>query len=133
MLEGFRRIKEKVEYNLRIPQYYKKTWVVIFLVTLFLLLLSSVGIIAIKTPTNGNLVQNIANNSQWANAACIMDYVAFGLIALPYLFLSACWIVGIDNITKSKHFHLFIWIIYVLAAVLAVIALILAFRAYIII
>ena len=123
MLETLKRTKEKIEYNLRIPQYYRKTWIVILVVTLFLLFLSGVGLIIIKVPTDPN----------WSNAACIIDYIAFGFVALPYLFLSACWIVGIDNITKSKHFHIFVWIAYVIAVTLAIIAIILAFRAYIVI
>lgn len=133
MLETLKRTKEKIEYNLRIPQYYRKTWIVILVVTLFLLFLSGVGLIIIKVPTDPNLVKNIASNPNWSNAACIIDYIAFGFVALPYLFLSACWIVGIDNITKSKHFHIFVWIAYVIAVILAIIAIILAFRAYIVI
>lgn len=48
MLETLKRTKEKIEYNLRIPQYYRKTWIVILVVTLFLLFLSGVGLIIIK-------------------------------------------------------------------------------------
>lgn len=122
---------KKIEFNLRVPKYYKNTWIAIGLITLFLGLLGSIAIIAIKAPTNQQIVNNIRYNLTLANVACIMSYVSLGIISIPYIFLSACWIVGIDNITKSPKFHILIWIIYSLSALLSIISLIISFRTYI--
>lgn len=124
-------VYKKIEFNLRVPKYYKNTWISIGLITLFLGLLGSIAIIAVKAPTNAQLVSNIKYNIELANAACIVSYVSLGLIAIPYIFLSACWIVGIDNITKSAKFHIVIWAIYTLSATLSIISLIISFRTYI--
>lgn len=124
-------IYKKIEFNLRVPKYYKITWITIGLVTLFLGLLGTIAIIAIKAPTNPQIINNIQYNINLANIACIISYVSLGLIAIPYIFLSACWIVGIDNITKSAKFHIVIWIIYSLSATLSIISLLISFRTYI--
>lgn len=132
MASGLKRVKEKIDYNLRIPQFYKKTWIAILFTTIFLLLFAAVAIIVVKVPTNETLVKNLASNQKWVLAACIMSYISYGFIAIPYLFLSACWIVGIDNITKSKHYHLFIWSVYWISALLSLVAIIIGFRAYLV-
>lgn len=132
MKGSLKRVREKIDYNLRIPQYYKRTWITILFVTIFLLAFASVAIIVVKAPTNETLIKNLASNATWAKAACILSYTSYGFIAVPYLFLSACWIVGIDNITKSKHYHLFIWSVYWISGLLSLIAIIIGFRAYII-
>lgn len=125
-----RDLPKTIEFNLRVPKYYKRTWIAIALVTIFLLMLASVSIIAIYAPTDSRIVSNLNYNSGLKNVAAILSYVSYGFIGLPYLFLSACWIVGIDNITKSKKFHIFIWIIYSLSSLISIIGIILCFRAY---
>lgn len=62
MTSTLKRVKEKIDYNLRIPQFYKKTWLVILFVTIFLLAFASVAIIIVKAPTNETLVKNLASN-----------------------------------------------------------------------
>lgn len=132
MAGTLKRLREKIDYNLRIPQYYKKTWLAILFITIFLLVFAAVAIIVVKAPTNETLVKNLASNPKWVQAACILSYISYGFIAVPYLFLSACWIVGIDNITKSKHYHLFIWAVYWISALLSLVAIIIGFRAYLV-
>lgn len=125
-------IGNKIEQNLRSPKKYRITWMVIGLVTLFIILLNLIPIIFVNVP-HSDVTNNILNiNSSFTNASNIINYVVFGLLFIPYLYLSASWIVGIDNITKSKKFHLLIWIVYTICACLALIAIVLCFRALII-
>lgn len=125
-------IGNKIEQNLRNPKKYKFTWIIIGIITIFIILLNIIPIIYTNVD-HSSVTNNILNiNSSYTNAACIINYIVFGLIFIPYLYLSASWIVGIDNITKSKKFHLLIWIIYTFCACLALIAIVLCFRALII-
>ena len=125
-------IGNKLEQNLRNPKKYKWTWIIIGLVTLFIILINIIPIIYLNS-NHGWSTENILNiNHSYTNAALIINYTVFGLIFIPYLYLSASWIVGIDNITKSKKFHILIWIIYTISACLAIIAIILCFRGLII-
>lgn len=130
---GFKKMLEKMEFHLRVPQYYKRTWINIVLVTIFLLALAATSIIIIKAPTDPNLIKSINSNASLANAGCILSYISFGIIAAPYIFLSACWIVGIDNITKSKNYHFMLWIFYTFSSLVSIIAIIISFRSYIIV
>ena len=125
-------IGNKIEQNLRIPKRYKITWIIIGLVTLFILLINIIPIIYLNVPHSSINESILSMNDSYTNASLIINYVVFGLIFAPYLYLSASWIVGIDNITKSKKFHLLIWIIYTICACLALIAIILCFRGLII-
>ena len=125
-------IGKKIEQNLRIPKRYKWTWIIIGLVTLFILLINIIPIIYLNV-SHSSVNENILSmNSSFTNAALIINYVVFGLMFIPYLYLSASWIVGIDNITKSKKFHLMIWSIYTICSCLSLIAIILCFRGLII-
>lgn len=130
---GFKKMLEKMEFHLRIPQYYKRTWINIVLITFLLLALAAASIIIVKAPTDPNLKANLATNASLANAGCILSYISFGVIVAPYIFLSACWIVGIDNITKSKNYHFMLWIFYSFSSLLSIIAIIISFRAYIVV
>lgn len=130
---GFKKMLEKMEFHLRIPQYYKRTWINIVLITFLLLALAAASIIIVKAPTDHNLKTNLATNASLANAGCILSYISFGVIVAPYIFLSACWIVGIDNITKSKNYHFMLWIFYAFSSLLSIIAIIISFRAYIVV
>lgn len=129
----FKKMLEKMEFHLRIPQYYKRTWINIVLITFLLLALAAASIIIVKAPTDPNLKTNLATNASLANAGCILSYISFGVIVAPYIFLSACWIVGIDNITKSKNYHFMLWIFYAFSSLLSIIAIIISFRAYIVV
>lgn len=122
----------KIEQNLRMPKKYRQTWLIIGLVTIFLLGLTAIPLACLFAKLPQTIEQNILWNANFANAAKILTYVSYGLIAIPYLYLSASWIVGIDNITKSKYFHLFIWVMYALAATLIILAIIFCFRSYMI-
>ncbi len=126
------KVIDQIEYNLRVPAFYKKTWKIIAYVSLFVLLLAAVPIIVTKAPTNKSILNALSQNYTLAEAGQILSYISFGLIATPYVFLTACWIVGIDNITKSKYFHIFIWVVYSLSSLLSIIGTIISFRGYII-
>ena len=123
----------QIEQNLRIPERYKKTWLAIAIVSLIILGLSAIPLACLMAPgLPQTIAANIASNDNFANAAKILVYVSYGLISIPYLYLTASWIVGIDNITKSKYFHLFIWVVYAIVTMLIVLAIIFCFRSYII-
>ncbi|MBU3830988.1 MAG: hypothetical protein H9897_02425 [Candidatus Ureaplasma intestinipullorum] len=125
-------VGNKIEQNLRSPKKYKYTWLIIGLVTLFIIGLNIVPIIFLNVK-HSDATQNILNmNQSYLNASTIINYIVFGVMFIPYLYLSASWIVGIDNITKSKKFHLLIWIIYTICACLALIAIVLCFRGLLI-
>ena len=123
----------QIEQNLRIPERYKRTWLAIAIITILLLALTAIPLASLMAPSlPETIVANIAANNNFAEAAKILTYVSYGLVAVPYLYLTASWIVGIDNITKSKYFHLFIWVVYSIAAMLIVLAIVFCFRSYII-
>ncbi|MDE5651469.1 MAG: hypothetical protein K2H80_00160 [Ureaplasma sp.] len=130
--KGKKRVIDQIEYNLRIPAFYKRTWKIIAYVSLLVLALAAVPIIVTKSPTDTSILNALNQNHSLALAAQILSYISFGLIVIPYVFLTACWIVGIDNITKSKYFHMFIWFIYSSSSLLSIIGIIIAFRGYII-
>ncbi len=121
-----------IEYNLRSPKKYKKTWLIISLVTTLIILINLIPIIYLNVSHSNYDDIVLSLNYNFTDAAKILNYIVFGLIFSPYLYLCASWIVGIDNITKSTKFHIYIWVVYSLCTILALIAIVLCFRGLII-
>lgn len=120
----------QIEVNLRIPEKYKKTWIAIGLITIIILAFTAIPLACLYAKLPQTIESNIKWNSNFAIASKVLTFISYGFVVLPYLYLSASWIVGVDNITKSKYYHLFIWISYSLAAFLIILAIIFCFRAW---
>lgn len=119
-----------IENRMLSTRKYRRTWWFIFLITIFFFGLATITLVFQYYP---NFPESIKGSLEvyksYALGAKILVFISFGVIAIPYLYLSGAWISGINNTSKSKYFHLFIWIIYSIAFLIVIIALILNFRS----
>lgn len=132
MKRYFENLLNNLGDNLQGYKYYQKTWIVILVSTIILFGLGAIplGYLFSSHGAATDIVINL--NSTFAEVSKILVYVSYGAIGTVYLFLAGVWITGINNITKSKYFHLFLWVAYSIAATLLIIAIILCFRAIIV-
>ncbi len=134
------KLIENIDIFLNKPKGFKKSWVrtLITLFVAFAIAITTLMLILNFGPqasnslnSNTDLYKNLnqANVLSFVNASNILTYIVFGMIAFPFIVLATFWIIGINQTSRSKFFHLFMWIIAFLALLLALIALILFIRA----
>lgn len=124
---------ENISLFLQEKKGYKKSWFRSFF-GIFLVIIISVIVIVISNVFNSSMegssvfAKNLTENSELLIAANIMNYIALGFICFPFIILFTFWIIGINQTSKSKFFHLFMWIFVFLAILLSVISLIIFIR-----
>ncbi len=126
---------------------YKKSWVRSFLGIVFAAIL--VGIVMGISYNYGpfsNYVAVTSENSQGSGAwsqlgyklshhqdlmrtATYISYAVIACFCTPFVCGLATWLIGINQVTKSKYFHLFMWFMVLLSILLAVVALMLMIRS----
>lgn len=120
----------KLEDKLQRSNYLRRSWIVIIFFTLLLLGLTAIPLGYLFGDKDPSLVANFVSNAHWfANPAKILTYISYAIIVLPFIYLAGAWVSGINNTSKSKYFHFFLWLCYAIAALFIFIAIILAFRA----
>lgn len=124
------KLLSKIENRMLSTKKYKQTWWFIVFISLCFIGLSLITLIYQYFPNHSETIKvSLKINSSYALASKILVFISYGIILTPYLYLSGAWISGINNTSKSKYFHLFIWIIYAICFLLVIIALILNFRS----
>lgn len=131
----FDRLVNNIEVFLTNKNGYKKSWTRIFMVYAICIAVFAV-LLSLK-------VSWIDNHSSSANQYWIKNEEHFGYITqsfyisitglcflgLPILVILSSWIVGINQTTKSKYYHLFFYIIAFIAFILALAVSILMIRS----
>ncbi|GAA5414802.1 hypothetical protein [Ureaplasma ceti] len=120
----------EIEAKLRVPEHYKRIWIIIGFVTLCILALTAIPLASLYAKLPQTIANNVAYNWNFTIASKVIVFVSYGVVCVPYLYLTASWIVGVDNITKSKYFHLLIWVVYSIAITLIILAIIFCYRAW---
>lgn len=70
-------------------------------------------------PTNAYLLQ----------CATYMSIAGISIMVFPFICGMATWMIGINQVTKSKYFHLFIWLMVTVAIILAIVSIVFLIRA----
>ncbi len=134
------KLIENIGIFLNQPKGVKKSWVRTLMVMFVAFTIAIIVLMLIlnfgpntsnSLNANTDLYKNLhqLNVASFVNASSILTYIVFGLIVAPFIVLAAFWIIGINQTSKSKFFHFFMWIIAFLALLLALIALILFLRS----
>lgn len=119
-----------LEDKLQRFKYYRNSWITIIFFTLLLLGLTAITLGYLFGEKDPQTVKNfVANATAFATPAKILVYVSYGVILTPFIYLTGAWISGINHTSRSKYFHLFVWICYTIAALFIIISIILCFRA----
>ncbi len=71
----------------------------------------------------------IYRHSDLMYPATYLCYAAIACFCTPFICGLATWMIGINQVTKSKFFHLFMWFMVMVAVLLSLIALILLIRS----
>lgn len=97
------------ESKLRDEHYFKRFWIILIIVTLFVLAYASV-VIGLCGPH----FAQVANTSKWVAAynlyngvfktSVVFSGIIICIIPLPYIFLLSAWFIGINNVHRSKTF-----------------------------
>lgn len=133
------KLVDNVEQFLQKPRGYKKSW----LRSLFALLLCTIAFSVIiglsytygplsgKTSTSLDLVGRFgqASNAQLLNTATYMSIAGLCILIFPFICAMATWLIGINQVSTSKYFHLFLWLSIALAIILSIVCIILIVRA----
>lgn len=124
------KLLSKIENRMLSTKKYKRTWWFIFFLTIFFFSLTIITLVFQYYPNHSETIKvSLQVHKTYALGAKVLVFISFGIISMPYLYLSGAWISGINNTSKSKYFHMFIWIIYSIAFLFVIIALILNFRS----
>ncbi len=127
---------DNIESFLQSEKGYKKSWFrsffgIFFVVVISIVVLVLAGIFGPGTTSTAEIATNLAlsPNSSYLSAAQLLMYISYGFIGFPFVILFSLWIIGINQTSKSKYFHLFMWIMIFVAIILVLVALILFIRA----
>ncbi len=81
------------------------------------------------TAVPGTWAANLSKNTDLNNAVGVISILAFCLIALPFVCWFSLWMIGINQVSRSTFFHLFMWIIASVLMVLLLCCIIMFIRA----
>lgn len=119
---------------------YKRSWIRSFIAILIFSIIFGVvlGISYNLGPLSGSTAPSGVNyirilaqasNANLLKVATYMSIAGICLMVFPFICGFATWMIGINQVTKSSYFHLFIWSSVAIAGILALIAMILLIRA----
>ena len=134
------KLIENVNNFLQSERGYKKSWIRSFIAILFLSIIFGIilGISYNYGPLSGIEAPGILNyvrilalptNAKLLEVATYMSITGICLMIFPFICGFAIWMIGINQVTKSPFFHLFIWLTILLSALISLICLVLFIRA----
>lgn len=134
------KLIDNVSNFLHSERGFKKSWMRSFFVILFLSAIFGVilgisynlGPLANPTiPSGVNYIRTLSlpTNAKFLNVATYISIAGICLMVFPFICGFATWMIGINQVTRSSFFHLFIWLCIGIAGVLAMIALVLFIRS----
>lgn len=68
-------------------------------------------------------------NAPYLEAGTWIAVSGLCILVIPFIYLFAVWMMGINQVSSSKQFHLFLWIITFILVILALLTMILLIRA----
>ncbi len=134
------KLTDATEKFLTSPKGYKKSWVRSFLGIILASII--IGIVmgisynygpfssyAADSKNYWELGYKLAQHKDLMVSATYLCYAVIGCFCTPFICGLATWLIGINQVTKSKYFHLFMWFMIFLSILLAMIALTLLARS----
>ncbi len=134
--------KNNVEEFLQQPKGVNKSWFRTMMV--FIIAIIGFGVLLGLSMNYGNFLgknpnalsapitswmRNLTDNASLTNAVGIISILSFCLIALPFVCWFSLWMIGINQVSKSPFFHLFMWIIASVLMVLLLVCIVMFVRA----
>ncbi len=133
------KLVDATENFLTSKKGYKKSWVRSFLVIFLCSVVYGVVLgyaynvapfTSVSYPSDlTNLGYRMSQNADLMRAATYLSYAGIAVYCTPFISGMATWLIGINQVSKSKYFHLFMWIMVMISALLAMIAMILLIRS----
>lgn len=124
---------QRTEHFLSSKNGYKKSWTRIFLAYGFAIFIFSLFIGLARTWVFADGASGIwkENNDTlyYTNAGFIIAIIGYSFLVLPIIVILSSWIVGINQTTRSKYFHLFFYTTSFIAIVLALAICVLMIRS----
>ena len=129
------KLMTNIDSFLTSPKGYKKSWFRSFFGMFFVIVVAAV-ILALtfsfgpNSSAVGKFHENLSYSGvqNWLESSTLLSYVSLGILTLPFIILFSFWIIGINQTSKSRFFHLFMWLVVALSILLIMIALVLFIR-----
>ncbi len=132
--------KTNAEEFLQQPKGVNKSWFRTMMV--FLIAIIGFGILlgldvnyagflgtALESGNKTDFISNLSNNQPLTYAVGVISILAFCLIVLPFVCWFSLWMIGINQVSRSPFFHIFMWLIAALLMVLLLICIVMFIRA----
>ncbi len=133
------KLIDATEHFLTSKKGYKKSWVRTFIVIFLCSVIYGVvlGYAYNVGPFSGNSYPNDLNSlgyrmsqhSDLMKSATYLCYAGIAVYCTPFISGMATWLIGINQVSKSKYYHLFMWCMVMVSVLLAVIAMIFLIRS----
>ncbi len=133
------KLTDSAESFLTSKKGYKKSWVRTFLGIIFCSIIYGVVLgysynngpfSGVTPPTDLNdLSYRMSFHTDLMKSATYLCYAGIAIYCTPFISGIATWLIGINQVTKSKYFHIFMWLMVMLSALLAIIAMIFLIRS----
>lgn len=130
------RLLDNIQQFLESKGGLKKSWIRTFIVLFLSLIIASIvlgigidyGVDGPKFDSNISLCVNLTQNKDLYIIAKDLCISIFVIGIFPIICLFSSWIIGINQTSKSKYFHLFMWFFVFVALVLSITTLIIFIR-----
>lgn len=134
------KLADAAEQFLQTKKGYKKSW----MRSLFGMIIAAIMIgvvmgfsynqgplsgISIDAKDYNSIAHNLSKHPDLINSATYICYAVIACFVAPFICGMATWLIGINQVTKSKYFHIFMWTMVLIAIILATIALIMFIRS----
>ncbi len=139
MMKDKIKLTDATEKFLTSKKGYKKSWVRTFLAIIFSSIIYgvvlgyayNVGPFSEITYKNDlhDIAYRMAQHADLMKTATYLCYAGIAIYCAPFISGVATWLIGINQVSKSKYFHLFMWFMVMVSAMLAIIAMVLLIRS----
>lgn len=133
------KLTNNIETFLQSPKGVKKSWIRTILTmtlcaTMFIIIISlsfAYGPLSGQAQWTEGLGSSFYQvvNAPFLEAGTWIAVTGLCLFTIPFIYLFAVWMMGINQVSSSKQFHLFMWIITFIMTIFALLAMILLIRA----
>lgn len=142
MINNNKSLWTNIDNFLQTKKGYKKSWIRSFIVILLCSICFGVvmGISYNLGPMSGidvstskditySKILSLPSNAEMLKTATNLSISGICIMLFPFVCGIATWMIGINQVTKSKYFHFLIWFMVFVASILAIIAIAMLIRA----
>lgn len=133
------KLTNNIETFLQSPKGVKKSWIRTILTmtlcaTMFIIIISlsfTYGPLSGQAQWTNGLGSSFYQvvNAPFLEAGTWIGVAGLCILVVPFIYLFAVWMMGINQVSSSKQFHLFMWIVTFIMVILALLAMVLLIRA----